>query len=191
VNISELIRNLRKAARLSQTALGLRAGVSQPALSQIESGDRIPNWDTIEKLLISTGRSLIAIPSRRADAFTIAGRIAKAEADGDKRRALREFIQLSDNLSDEHHEVRFALAIAEPAPTGIRHWDAAIAALVTHHLQKEDLPVPAWARDPNKRLKKSWTFSGGEYTVPVDRERVPTAFLDANVLIDRDTLVSA
>lgn len=190
MTIGNLIRNMRKSAHLSQIALSSRAGVSQPALSQIESGDRIPNWETVEKILISTGRSLIAIPSRRDDASTIAGRIATAESRGDKGRALREFIQLNDNLSDEHNEVRFALTIAEPPPTGTKHWDAAIAALVTHHLRHEGLPIPAWARDPKRRLKKSWTFSSGEYTVPVDRARVPVAFLEANVLIDRDTLVS-
>ncbi|CAN5334732.1 hypothetical protein BH11ACT3_BH11ACT3_18900 [soil metagenome] len=189
--IGNLLREARRSSNLSQTALSTKSGISQPALSQIESGDRDPQWETVEKVLVATGKSLVAIPTRRDDAATISARISRAESVGDKARALREFIQLSDNLADEHHEVRFALVIAEPAPTGAKHWDAAIAALVTHHLEQEELPVPGWASDPKRRLKRSWTFSSGEYTVPVDRDRVPRAFLDANVLIDRDALVSA
>ena len=189
--IGNLLRSLRKSKRLSQTALSRQSGVSQSALSQIESGERTPTWDTIEKVLRSTGTSIIVVPTRRADACTMAATIAASEARGDKQRAVRDFIQLSDNLAGEHHEVRFALTICEPAPTGSKHWDAAIAGLVTHHLRAEDLPVPWWARDPGRRLKKAWTFGDGEYTVPVARHDVPEAFLDVNVLIDRETLVSA
>jgi hypothetical protein len=164
--------------------------VPQSALSEIESGDRSPTWETVDKILRSTNSSLIVIPSRRDDACASAAHIAAAAAHGDKQRAVREFIQLADNLAGEHHEVRFALAICEPAPTGTKHWDAAIAGLVAHRLQEENLPVPQWARDPSRRLKKSWTFGEGDYTTPVPRELVPQAFLDVNVLIDPDTLVS-
>lgn len=190
MTIGDLLRNVRKRARLSQVAFSAKTGIAQSALSQIENGDRNPNWETVDKILSATGNTLVCIPSRREDASTIASRIASAESRDDKRAAARAFIQLNDNLVDEHDEVRFALTITEPPATGKKHWDAAIAALVTHHLTEEGLPVPRWARDPAKRLKKSWTFTAGSYRVPVDRDRVPAAFLDHNVLIDRETLVS-
>ena len=146
--------------------------------------------DTLDRLLASTGHSLISIPTRRADTATIAEQISAALNGGHKDDALRHFIQLNDNLVAEHAEVRFALTIAEPAPTGVKHWDAALAALVDYRLSEEGWPLPEWARDPNRKLKKSWTLSAGRYVVPVLRERVPQAFLDRGVLIDHETLVS-
>ena len=185
-----LVRSSRRASRLSQKALGERSGIAASSLSLIESGDRIPTVATLERLLAATGRSLVCIPTRRADAATIGERIADAVAGADSASALRHFIQLNDNLAAEHSEVRFALSIAEPAPTGVKHWDAALAGLVEFRLQQEGLPVPAWARDASRRLRRSWTFSGGRYVVPVDRKRVPKAFLDRGVLIDEETLTS-
>ncbi|MBX3098758.1 MAG: helix-turn-helix domain-containing protein [Salinibacterium sp.] len=185
-----LVRSSRRASRLSQKALGERSGVAASSLSLIESGDRIPTVATLERLLAATGRSLVSIPTRRADTATIAERIAAAVREGEPASALRHFIQLNDNLAAEHHEVRFALTIAEPAPTGVKHWDAAIAALVEYRLQEAGLPVPAWTQDPSRTLRKSWTFTAGRYVVPVDRARVPKSFLDRNVLIDEDTLTS-
>jgi transcriptional regulator with XRE-family HTH domain len=190
MTIGNLLRSIRKSKRLSQTALGRQSGVPQSALSEIESGARSPTWETIDKILRSTNSGLIVIPSRRDDACTSAAHIAAAAAQGDKKRAVREFIQLADNLAGEHDEVRFALTICEPAPTGTKYWDAAIAGLVTHRLEEEALPIPGWARDPARRLKKAWSFGDGEYSIPIPRENVPKAFLDVNVLIDRDTLVS-
>jgi len=185
-----LVRSSRRASRLSQKTLGERSGIAASSLSLIESGDRIPTVATLERLLAATGRSLVSIPTRRADTATIAEQIADALASADSASALRHFIQLNDNLAAEHNEVRFALAIAEPAPTGVKHWDAALAGLVDFRLQEEGLPVPAWTREPSRALRKSWTFSGGRYVVPVDRKKVPKAFLDRGVLIDEETLTS-
>ncbi|WP_309616044.1 helix-turn-helix transcriptional regulator [Salinibacterium sp.] len=185
-----LIRSSRRASGLSQKVLGERSGVAASSLSLIESGERIPTVATLERLLAATGRSLVSIPTRRADAAKIAEQIAASLGDGEPASALRHFIQLNDNLTAEHNEVRFALTIAEPSPTGTKHWDAAIAALVEYRLQEEGLPVPTWTCDPARTLRKSWTFSAGRYVVPVDRTRVPKAFLDRKVLIDEDTLMS-
>ncbi|CAN5339215.1 hypothetical protein BH11ACT4_BH11ACT4_24290 [soil metagenome] len=185
-----LVRSSRRADGLSQKVLGERAGVAASSLSLIESGERIPTVATLERLLAASGRSLVSIPTRRADAATIAERIRTSLDAGLPADALRHFIQLNDNLAAEHNEVRFALAIAEPAPTGVKHWDAAIASLVEHRLQEEGLPVPSWAHKPGRSLSKSWTFNAGRYVVPVPRDRVPTAFLNRKVLIDRETLQS-
>lgn len=183
-----LVRSSRRANGLSQKALGERSGVAASSLSLIESGERIPTVATLERLLAATGRSLVSIPTRRADAATIAERIAESLRDNRPADALRHFIQLNDNLVAEHEDVRFALTISEPAPTGVKHWDAAIAGLVEHRLLEESLPLPAWTKSPDRVLRKSWTFNAGRYVVPVERDRVPKAFLDRRVLIDRDTL---
>lgn len=181
---------MRRATGLNQIELSRRSGVAQSALSLIEGGSREPTWDTVDRILRSTGTGIIAVPTRRPDACTSAALIAAAESRGDKPAAVREFIQLSDNLAQVHAGVRVALTICEPASTGVKHWDAAIAGLVAYRLEEESLPVPPWAREPARRLKKAWTFGDGEYTTTVLREHVPQAFLDVNVIIDSVTLMS-
>lgn len=185
-----IVKNSRRARGWSQKELSERSGVAQSSLSLIESGDRSPTVDTLERILASTGHSLVSIPTRRADAATTAARISDALDSGRKDDALRYFIQLNDNLVPEHDEVRFALSIAEPTPTGVKHWDAALAALVDYRLTEEGLPLPKWVKDPSRSLKKSWTFTAGRYVVPVLTERVPEAFLKRGVRVDYETLVS-
>lgn len=185
-----LVRGSRRASRLSQKELSARANVAPSSLSLIESGDRIPTVATLERLLASTGRSLVCIPTRRADTASAADRISAALSQNDAAGALRHFIQLNDDLAAEHSEVRFALAISEPAPTGVKHWDAAIAGLVEYRLSQESLPLPSWATDESRYLRKAWTFNAGTFVVPVAPELVPEAFLKRKILIDRVTLES-
>ncbi|MFP5225854.1 MAG: helix-turn-helix transcriptional regulator [Actinomycetota bacterium] len=45
------VRAARKKARLTQTALAERSGVSVPTISRIESGTHQPRFDTVERLL--------------------------------------------------------------------------------------------------------------------------------------------
>lgn len=44
------LREGRKSAGLSQSALADRAGISQPALSQIESGNNDPRLTTVRRI---------------------------------------------------------------------------------------------------------------------------------------------
>lgn len=185
-----LLRGARLRSRLTQSALSARSGVAQSALSQIESGERAPNWATVERILKSTGSSLVVIPTRRSDVSTVSLQIGTALAIGDTLAAVRHFIQLNDDLAAEHGAIRFALTISEPAPTGSKRWDAALAALADHRLTEEQLPLPDWVASTARSLGKAWTFGAGRYVVSVPRENVPSAFLRRGVLIDRETLES-
>jgi transcriptional regulator with XRE-family HTH domain len=185
-----LIRNARKSRRLTQGALGRRAELSQSHLSLIERGHQNPSFDAVERALRATGHRLIAVPSVRDDAAAVAADIRLAVLDGREDRALRRFIQLSDNLLAEHGAVRFALTITEPESTGSKQWDTAIAAIVAHHLVAEDLPVPDWVNSPARSLRRRWAVGEGPYTLTPELHRVPPEFLRRGVLIDADTLVS-
>jgi hypothetical protein len=131
------------------------------------------------------------VPTVRDDAAAIAADIRFAVADGHDDQALRRFIQLNDNLHAEHGAARFALTISPPEPTGSRQWDAALAALVAHHLIAEHLPIPDWAESPERMLRRQWTLGEGPYTLTPPPERVPAEFARRRVLIDEDTLASA
>jgi transcriptional regulator with XRE-family HTH domain len=52
----------RERAGMSQMALALKSGVTQPMISHIERGDQQPTWPTIMRLLNGLGMSMIARP---------------------------------------------------------------------------------------------------------------------------------
>ena len=185
-----LVRSARKSRQLTQASLGRRTRLTQSHLSLIEGDRQNPSFDTVERALRGAGHRLVAVPTVRDDAAAIASEIRADLAFGRPERALRRFIQLNDNLTAEHGAVRFALTITEPESTGSKQWDAAIAALVAHHLSAEKLPVPDWAMHPSRLLKRAWVFGVGPYTLAPDPDRVPAAFRERRVLIDEDTLRS-
>lgn len=51
-----LVYELRLAAGLSQRALALRAGTSQPAIARYERGAATPSWETLQRLAAACGR---------------------------------------------------------------------------------------------------------------------------------------
>lgn len=55
---ARLIKEARTAAGLTQVELARRAGTSQPTIAAYESGDKIPNVATLERLLGAAGASL-------------------------------------------------------------------------------------------------------------------------------------
>lgn len=186
-----LIRAARRSRKLTQQALGRRARLSQSHLSLIERGHQNPSFEAVERALRAAGHRLVSVPTVRDDAAAVAADIRFALADDRNDRALRRFIQLNDNLQAEHGAARFALAISPPEATGSRQWDAALAALVAHHLTAEQLPIPEWATAPERALRRPWTLGEGPYTLTPSPDRVPPEFARRRVLIDEDTLASA
>jgi len=51
------LRTGRKEANLSQSALADRVGISQPALSQIESGNNDPTLSTVRKIALEINKA--------------------------------------------------------------------------------------------------------------------------------------
>lgn len=188
-NASVLVRAARKSRGLTQKDLAQRTNVDQGRVSRVESG-REAEFSTVERFLSGTGHRLYSAPTRRDDAATIAASIRGYLRAGDKYSALRELIQLSDNLSSEHGLVRGVLGLAEPEPTGDRVWDAALAGLVDLRLSEVGLPAPAWVDAPNRRLRSPRTLDvdpADPIPAPAD---VPGEFLERGVLVWRDTLAS-
>lgn len=60
----DLVRGLRKAARLSQAALARKLGVSQARISEIEAGAGAqgPTWDVMERVFIACRARLAVMP---------------------------------------------------------------------------------------------------------------------------------
>ncbi|WP_314951951.1 helix-turn-helix transcriptional regulator [Bradyrhizobium lupini] len=56
----ELVRAMRKDARLSQSQLADKLGISQARISEIESGvgTQGPTWDLMERISVACGKTL-------------------------------------------------------------------------------------------------------------------------------------
>jgi hypothetical protein len=74
---------------------------------------------------------------------------------------------------------------APPAPCGDPRFDAAVAALVEHHLTISRLPVPDWVGQPSRFLGQPWAVSPH-----TDIQDVPKAFRRHGVLLGADELRS-
>jgi transcriptional regulator with XRE-family HTH domain len=187
---SNLLRSSRLTSGISQGDLATRARTSQPEVSSIESGRRVPTVDTLERLLLQTGHRLVAVPGVGTDAPETAERIASALQSDSPDSALRAFIDYSDNLARHSGTSRFALGIAEPRPTGSLAWDAALAAVVDFWFSKSRLPKPEWTKAPSRVLAQPESPQLGEYDLEPDLDDVPAEFRRRNVLIERSTLAS-
>lgn len=185
---SSLLRASRLASGLTQVDLAVRAETSQPEVSSVESGRRIPTVDTLERLLRQTGHRIVAVPDVGSDADETAARIARVHDSPDD--ALRAFLDYSDTLARADGTSRVLLSALEPRPTGSRIWDAALAGLVDYWLSRSRLPRPTWIVKAGRTLDSTEAPGLSRYDLLPDPPDVPREFLRRNVLIARSTLES-
>lgn len=184
---STLLRSSRLVSGITQAELAMRAQTSQPEISTIENGKRVPTVDTLERLLRQTGHRIIAIPGAGTDAAETADRIAESTS---RNGAVRAFLDYSDSLSRVKGVDRVVLGIAEPHSTGSAAWDAALAALVDYWLGQSKLPKPDWINATSRTLSSPAAPQLGRYDLEPLLDDVPREFRKRNVLIERRTLRS-
>lgn len=63
--IASVLRRAREQAGLSLRALAARAGTSHSALAAYEAGRKVPNADTVERVLVAAGFAVDRALSRR------------------------------------------------------------------------------------------------------------------------------
>ena len=185
-----LLRSARKNSGLTQGALASLVGVDQTRVSRAEGGKESPRFETVDKMLAATGHRLYVMPTRRDDAATIAGEIRASIAEKNSRRALRQLIQLNDNLLAETGLVRGVLGLAEPESTGSKLWDASIAGLVAWRLNEQSLPLPEWVSAPERKLARSRPLSSDPADPIPSGSDIPDEFAERGVLVWRDTFAS-
>jgi transcriptional regulator with XRE-family HTH domain len=187
---AELLRQARQAAGRSQHGLARLAGTPQPRVSEVERAVVDPTVRTLERLVRAAGHQLAVLPTRAATAAGAAAAVAgELEAGpGGEDRAYRAIIGFSDGLADAEPAVRVALCVAEPAPTGDRRFDAAIAGLVEHHLRANRLPLPRWVGTSDRTVDPPWIVDRD--AGPDIAARTPPALRRHGVLIDAAELAS-
>jgi hypothetical protein len=96
---------------------------------------------------------------------------------------------LHDDLVRADSASRVALCAMPPLPTGDRRYDALLAALVEHDLERDGLPVPTWAQDPGRQAGGWWVEDLPELREAV-RQATPPAFARHGVWLDATELES-
>ena len=92
---SAILREMRRAAALSQRALAERAETSQPAIARYEREAATPSWETLERLAEACGRHLRLSAEIPPDPDDVALAKQFMELTPQQRlRALRRFARL-------------------------------------------------------------------------------------------------
>ncbi|MFZ5634684.1 MAG: helix-turn-helix domain-containing protein [Bacillota bacterium] len=66
MNIGQKLKSVREQQNISMNALAKRADVSQSTLSRIESGQQMPTFDVLERLITALGLTLVEFFSDQA-----------------------------------------------------------------------------------------------------------------------------
>jgi transcriptional regulator with XRE-family HTH domain len=178
-----LVRQARALSGLSQRALAEQAGDHQPNVAAIESGARDAYVSTVARLIHAAGGRLSVLPTTAAPVAEVAVEIAQLLADGRGRVAYRTVLGLHDDLVRADPASRVALCVMPPSTTGDRRYDALLAALVEHDLERDGLPAPAWARDPGRDAGGWWVEDLPELR-DATRKATPPAFARHGVWLD-------
>jgi transcriptional regulator with XRE-family HTH domain len=185
-----LVRAARRSSKLTQRELSRRSSLSQPRIALTEKRREDPRFGTVTRLLAGSGHRLYAAPTTRDDVATVAVAIRDAVRRDDLQLALRNLIQMNDNLVAERGLVRGVIAITAPELTGSKVWDSAIAALVAYRLNQDAVPLPAWVNDESRSLKRTRPLRVDPADPEPPLSEVPQEFIDRGVLVWRDTLES-
>jgi len=98
-----LLKQARRAARLSQRDLAGRTGIDQAVIGRIEAGTSSPRFDTLERLLHATGHGLAVVVEPVPDVDRSDIRAALALDDGVRERS---YIESNANMLRMFDEAR-------------------------------------------------------------------------------------
>lgn len=94
---SELLREARRAAGLSQRALARRADTSQPAIARYERGASTPSWETLQRLAAACGQRVTLVSEPVADAHDVElAELLLEMTPIERLRAMRRYARLGE-----------------------------------------------------------------------------------------------
>ena len=151
---AQLIREARRGSGLTQRALAKRLKLGQSALADIERGAHDTRGDQLDRIVNAAGYRLAVLPTHAHSAADWADLIYKSSGDRavSESVSFRALIGLNDDLAGVSSRFESPCVSRRPAPCGDPRFDAAVAALVEHHLTISRLPVPDWVGQPSRFL---------------------------------------
>jgi transcriptional regulator with XRE-family HTH domain len=188
-----LVKRNREKAGLSQRALAVRSGVPQPVISRIESGREQPGLPLLGRILAGL-RVEVTISDRLADhrvsAEEAARSVAQALAGGNTENAFRTCLEFADDLAAVTSIRLTELVGDRPALTGDSRYDALVAAISEDACERADIPVPAWVKEPERRVDR-WYLTDIASLRELADEETPPVFRRHGVFILADELARA
>jgi transcriptional regulator with XRE-family HTH domain len=161
MGVATLIRDARQAAGITQVELAARAGTAQPAVAAYESGGKIPNLATLERLLGACEHAIevLARPRMRRGAVSLAELAQTIGEDlerGNEQDALRLLFGFADDFRGSSRPGRIALLRDAPPATGDARFDAALAGLAEFFASEGTISAPAWVDEPARFVEPWW-----------------------------------
>lgn len=186
----ELLRVAREVAGISQRALAAKSGVAQPRIAEIEADAHDTTVSRLEQLLAPLGVRLALLPGNSRPICDAAVDISEALANEHQDLAWRHFLQLSNDLVAAPADVRVALCVMEPAPTGDQRYDALLAGLAEYRLSQDGLPIPGWVQEDERVLGTPWDVEQSKRLRDRARASTPRAFSNHGVYLAESELSS-
>jgi transcriptional regulator with XRE-family HTH domain len=187
--LGESLQQIRKQSGLSQKELASRADTFQANLSEIENGIVNPSLHTAEQLFSILGYRLVPVPLVGLTIQEWGSRINEATSEGREKRAFRIFLQINEELSNYEPEILQVVVTVQPNIQNSKY-SALISALVEWHLKKRKLPIPAWVKSSENKLKSAWFVDQFSSNKSLIRQKTPPSFSKRNIYISESELRS-
>ncbi|HEY3959567.1 MAG TPA: helix-turn-helix transcriptional regulator [Solirubrobacteraceae bacterium] len=191
MEVTELIRDARRAAGITQRAVAERAGTAQPAVAAYESGARTPSLATLERLLGACEHDVeIRVrPRIRRGAAALAELSQTIKQDlqaGHEQDALRLLFGFADDFRGSSRPGAIELIAQEPEGTGDRRFDAALGGVAEFFAAERGIAAPAWVEAPERFVEPLWFVASRPEFNAYTLAHTPAAFLRHGVLIARE-----
>jgi transcriptional regulator with XRE-family HTH domain len=191
IDTATVLRDARREAALTQADVARRAGTAQSAVAAYETGARKPSLTTLERLLGACEQDveLILRPRMRRGAVALAELSTAIRMDlgvGAEKDAVRLLFGFADDFRGSSRPGRSALIAAEPAATGDRRFDAALAATAEFFAAEGAIEVPDWVDGPDRFVEPWWFIASSQALHAYTLAHTPAAFARHGVFIARE-----
>ena len=182
------IREARADLGLSVRELGRLAGISYPTVSRIENGHEEPRWDTMQRLLRATGRSLGSATPRPMPIVRLADltREWRTQRNGRHEPNWTSLRLFADQLH-LHPEFTGAAILPAPRRSGSRFFDSLLAAIAEQCADDVGIRRPAWTKT-RPGLDTPWESLGTPRILQRNRDQAPPQFLARGLHISESAI---
>lgn len=191
MDVGTLLREARRGAALTQACLAARADTAQSAVAAYESGARLPNLRTLERLLAACDHDLdvAARPRVRRGAASLAElapTIAADVAAGEEANALRLVFGFADDFRGSTRPGQAHLIDGVPPPTGAPRFDALLAGCAEHFAAEAVIAAPGWVEDADRFVEPWWFVASSPALHAYTLAHTPAAFFRHGVFLARE-----
>jgi len=185
MSAATILRTARLNKGLSQRALAKECNVSQPAIARVESAVEQATLERLESWLRPLGSRITLVPFRTRTVWEAVEVIRDELAHDGFRHAIREVVQLADDLRSADPATRVALCINPPSTTGDQRFDALVAGITDEILSWDALPRPTWISDLRWYLQEPWDVEDVPALQQEARDATPPNIAQHGVFLDR------